>query len=113
MPRNRPYSTGVNELKPLFTKKGSIGTTTSATARAVITFEQMYYTNGVAMYKVTNDTQVFYQIFKINYIELEGGMAFTATYPDDNQFKDGSAENAFDLYSAHEKLKKFVEKFGE
>lgn len=108
MPRNKPLFTGLMELRPYFTKKGAIGTATSATARAVITFEQIEWVHNKGfIYKVTNDQQVFYQVFEELYYEIDGGAGAGITYPGDQHFKNGQAFNTLTLEDAYEILNGF------
>lgn len=108
MPRNKPLFTGLMELRPYFEKKGSIGTTTSATARGVIKFEQIEWKHNYGfIYKVTNDTQVFYQVFVEIYYEIDGGAGAGISYPGDQHFKHGQAFNTLTLEDAYEILNGF------
>ena len=108
MPRNKPLFTGLIELRPYFEKKGSIGTSTSATARGVIKFEQIEWVHNKGfIYKVTNDTQVFYQVFIELYYDIDGGAGAGITYPGDQNFKNGEAFNAMTLEQAYEILNTF------
>jgi hypothetical protein len=108
MGRNKPNFTGLMELRPYFEKKGEIGTVENKDKRAIIKFEQVEWKHNYGfIYKITNDQQVFYQVFHEIYYEIDGGAGAGISYPGDMHFKHGQAFNTLTLEDAYDILNSF------